>query len=115
VPDGLQQLPGECPRVEFVQQLLHRPEPDREVVTVVAVAQDRIEACQALGVPVDREACAQEAGTQGVGVDRRLDRRLGAGGARTDHRRQPVVGGGMDTKRSLNGFAVGRVYVQPAS
>ena len=44
VPDGPQQLPGECLVWELLQQRVHRPKADHEVVAVIAVAKDRVEA-----------------------------------------------------------------------
>ena len=48
-----QQLAGECLHRELDQQLLDRPEADREVVAVVPVAEDGIQLGERDGVAID--------------------------------------------------------------
>ena len=82
--DGLQDLAGRRARRQFGQQLVDRPEPDDEVVAVVAVAQDGVEPRQVAGVAGDDPAAPFEPGSQRDGVERRarpgIDEDGGIGG-----------------------------------
>jgi len=84
MPDGAQELSGRGRRWQLVEELVDRPEPDREVVAVVAVAEHRVEPGQRRGVAVDRPPRTPEAGAQAFGIDRGAvltGGRHGAGGA----------------------------------
>ena len=79
VPDGPQQLPGERLVRELRQQRVHRPKADHEVVAVIAVTEDRVEAGEVGGVPLDDDPASPQRRAQRGGIDRGRDR-VGGGG-----------------------------------
>ena len=62
MPDGAQQLAGGCLGRQVREHRVDRPEADHEVVAVVAVAEDRIEAGQVGGMPLDDDPAAPQRG-----------------------------------------------------
>ena len=72
VPDGSQQLAGRSLGWQLSQKPLDRPEAGREVVAVIAVAEDCIEPSQIGGVPIDGAPNANQARPDHRGIDRPL-------------------------------------------
>ncbi len=71
VTDGSEDLAGRRLGRQIREQLVDGPEPDDEVVAVVAVAEDRVESGQLALVPSDDPAATRETGAQRGGIDRR--------------------------------------------
>jgi hypothetical protein len=68
--DRLEDLAGRGARRQIREQLVDRAEADDEVVSVIAVAQDRIETGQVTGVASDDPAAPMEPVSQCNGVER---------------------------------------------
>jgi hypothetical protein len=69
VPDGSQQFPGKRLVGHLGEQLFDGPEAGREVVAVIAVAEERVEPRQRRRVAVDGPTSTEEAGPDPGGVD----------------------------------------------
>jgi hypothetical protein len=69
VSDGPEQLAGERLRRELGEKLLDRPKADREIIAVVPVAKDRVEAGQRGGVAIGNAPRARQAAPERRAVD----------------------------------------------
>jgi hypothetical protein len=70
VADGAEQLTRRALGRQLGERPVNRPEPDDEVVPVVAVAQGRVEPGEVVGMPLGRDATPLERGSDGAGIDR---------------------------------------------
>ena len=96
VTNGPQQLAGQGLGRQLVEQRLDRPKSDDQVVAVVAIAKDRIEPGQPVGVPLHDRRHRTRAARTACGIDHGLGRPRGAhgrpsvGACSTDGQRAPA-------------------------